>query len=433
MRLALSVWGGTLLIAFFLGWISRGFFQPEDDRETLGAASQGEEGTPVGQPVSSGSGKTGTVSTGLEKPVVTSTIGAGEYAGSLGDPIFSLSRSKMVSPDTLFESTDPLSRMGKFIDAMRNLDENNIEGVLEAFEKLPENRGRSQELKLLFYAWGKFAPEAAIAYAQEMGPSEKIYATRAALASWATKDAKEALKWADSQEDPQKVSEYVVGIVEGVATFDMQAATELMLSIDQTNYRYQAASLLVKDNLQRGIEHTVKWAESLPDSDQSVKRNIYTQVASALAKADPRQGAEWAMKVPEGQTRESVIATVINYWSRESHSEAAEWVEQLPEGGSRYKAIEQMVNQWAWRDPSSTAEWLNQFPATEQMDPSIDNFSRRIASKEPEIAADWANSIQDGARKDRAIEYVFKNWKKRDADAANAWAELNAPHLAPQE
>ncbi len=432
MRLAISVWGATLLIAFFLGWFSHGIFQPKVDEPAhlAAAAEPGKQDSPVSKGKVTAAGSLPPIN--LEA-WATEKLGAGETAGRLGDPIFSLSRSSMVSPDSLFESTDPLSRMGKFIDVLRNLNENNIEGVLEAFEKLPENQGRAQELKLLFCAWGRFDAKAAIAYAENMGPGEKIFASRAALASWATKEPKAALNWADSQEDPQKISEYVVGIVEGVATNDMKAATELMFSIDQINYRYQAASLLVKDNLQRGIDHTLQWAESLPESDPAVKRNIYTQVASALAKEDPRRGAEWAMKVSEGETRSSVIATVINYWARESNQEAAEWVQQLPEGDSRYKAIEQMVNQWAWRDPASTAEWLNQFPATTKMDSSIDNFARRIASKEPEIAADWANSIQDDSRKQRAIEYVYQNWKSRNAAEANAWATLNAPHLAPKE
>ena len=430
MRLVLSVWAATLFISFFIGWFSRGFVKPN--------TSESAE-------VASGSSKK---SNNDYKPQDTERLAVQNHLDSTPDiadaglvdpldpgyfdPEIDPTIPRTVDPNSLFKDSDPLQRMADFVDALRTLNPNTIKPVLEAFESLPPDRSRANELKLLFHAWGKFAPEDAIEYAKTLGRSETIYATQAAVASWASYDATSAMEWAEQQEDENKRAEYLVGIVKGVAAFDKKAATEMLFTIEKTNYRYQAAALLVQDSLKQGIDSTIQWAESLPNSDDFVKRSIYTQVASAISKEDPKRAAEWALTMPEGDTRSSVISTVINYWSRESHKETASWVQQLPEGGSKYKAIEQMVNQWAWRDPASTAQWLNQFPSTTELDPAIEQFTNRISAKEPEVAADWANAILDTDKKDQALERVYKNWKKQDPDQAEIWARSNAPHLLPE-
>ena len=426
MRLVLSVWAATLFISFFIGWFTRGFVKSEPaEKEHIadGSKSDSPSQKPTKEPVGN-SGEPNTIDSGLD-------IGNPEDP-DFADPDFDPTVPRTIDPNSLFRDSDPLQRMADFVDALRTLDPSTIKPVLEAFESLPPDRSRSNELKLLFHAWGKFAPEDAIEYAKTLGRSETIYATRAAVASWASYDATAAMEWAEQQDDENQRAEYMVGIVKGVAAFDRKAATEMLFTIEKTNYRYQAAALLVQDSLKQGIDSTIQWAESLPNSDDSVKRSIFTQVASAISKEDPQRAADWALTMAEGDTRSSVISTVINYWSRESHKDTATWVQQLPEGGSKYKAIEQMVNQWAWRDPASTAEWLNQFPSTTELDPAIDNFSRRIATKEPEVAADWANAILNTDKKDQALERVYKSWKKQDPDQAEIWARSNAPHLLPE-
>jgi len=430
MRIVISVWAATLLIAFFLGWIIRGFVAPKEviKVETV-AQGGGASGSNIEQPVDIISDSSSIL--GRNPPVDPSE--EEDLLNEFNDPTFVPEfTTTSIDSEALLSGTDPVARMGAFVDALRKLSPETLGPVLQAFEKLPNDRSRSNELQLLFHAWSKFAPKDAIEYAQTLNRSEAIFATRSAVASWASYDATAAMEWAENHEDENVRAEYLVGIVQGVASFDMGSATELLYTIDKTNYRYQAAALLVQDNLKNGVDSTIEWAESLPDTDSTIKKTIFSQVASAIARQDPQRGAEWALSLSEGDARNSVISTVINYWSRESHQDTADWVAKLPEGGSRYKAIEQMVNQWAWRDPASTAEWLNQFPSTTDLDPALENFSRRIATKAPEVAADWANSILDTDRKEQALERVYSGWKKKDPDQAEIWARNNAPQLLPE-
>ncbi|MDE0821169.1 MAG: hypothetical protein OSA95_08610, partial [Opitutales bacterium] len=147
----------------------------------------------------------------------------------------------------LFTSKDPLTRISEFIEVLRDLGPDTIEAVRTAFETLPKGASRSQEMQLFFHAWATFAPRDAIDYAQTLDRSETMYATRAALASWAAYDAPAAMKWSEANPDENKEGEYMVGIVQGVATFDLGAASDLLYGMNNTNYRFQAASVLVRN------------------------------------------------------------------------------------------------------------------------------------------------------------------------------------------
>jgi hypothetical protein len=340
--------------------------------------------------------------------------------------------SNEVDPTELFKSKDPLTRISEFIEVLRELGPDSIEAVRTAFETLPKKwsgASRSQEMQLFFHAWATFAPRDAIDYAQTLDRSETMYATRAALASWAAYDAPAAMKWSEANPDENKKGEYMVGIVQGVATFDLDAASDLLYGMNNTNYRFQAASVLVRNYINEGIGPAMKWADELPGGDQQLKNIVLNQVASEVAQRNPERCAEWALELKEGEGRKRVIAAVINYWSRSSHEAVAAWVQELPEGGNKYHAIEQMVNQWAWRNPVSTANWLNNFPASKKLDPSIDNFARRIMDKEPATAASWAHSIVNEDRRKKSLGHVFKNWKKSKPLEAEIWAQANAPEL----
>ena len=331
--------------------------------------------------------------------------------------------------DRLFKSRDPLTRLSNFVEVLGNLGPHNIESVKSAFETLQSGTARKQEMELLFHAWSKFAPKDAIAYGNSLDKTESSFAVRAALASWSSYDAPNAIKWVEQEIEENKQDQYQVGIIQGVATFDTDAATDLLLEMKNSNYRFQASSALVKNLTGDDLAKAMNWATELPEDEPHIKTTVIGQVAHEVARQDPERCAEWALTLDEGDSRKRIVSTVINYWSRKSYKATADWVQQFPEGNNRYYAIEQMVNQWAWRNPVDTANWLNQFPSSEKLDPAIDNFARRIMHKEPVTAADWAKSIIDADRRNKSLDNVFKSWKKKEPEEALAWAESNAPEL----
>ncbi|MBT5690841.1 MAG: hypothetical protein HOK49_15235 [Opitutae bacterium] len=408
-----------MLVAFLLGWLIRGKTSRSGSEHDL-LDPNGEINTRTNPGQASDPAQFN-----AKKSHAASTTPLHSLSGQNGTSL------QKVDLNKLFISRNPLTRISDFIEVLRDLGPDTIDAVRTAFETLPAGESRTQEMQLFFHAWATFAPLDAIDYAQTLGRSETMYATRSALASWAAYNAPAAMQWSKANPDENKKGEYMVGIIQGVATIDLGAASDLLYGMNNTNYRFQAASVLVRNHVNEGIEPAMKWADELPDGDQHLKNIVLNQVASEVAQRNPERCAEWALELEEGEGRKRVIATVINYWSRSSHEAVAAWVKELPEGGNKYHAIEQMVNQWAWRNPVSTANWLNNFPANKKLDPSIDNFARRIMHKEPATAVSWAHSIVNDERRNKSLNHVFQNWQKKKPDEAMAWAESNAPELLP--
>ena len=412
-----------MLIAFMSGWLIRGnqypvWLQKKNSNHATASANLQNPNNPVGQ---------------FASQEALETQGLVDHRQQSSRPGQELSRGRIPRHGQLFKTKDPLARMGGFIDILRNLDKDNIGEVLAAFESLPKGATRSQEMKLFFHAWARLAPMEALEYAANLDKGEALYAVRASLSSWAGYDAPEAMKWVDSHPDTSKSEEYMVGIIAGVATFDTKAATDLLLGMSNTNYRFNASSILAKGFLDDGIEAAIQWASTMPDGNLAIKSSILNQIASDVAMRNPKRCAEWALSMKEGEGRRKVLAALINYWTRESQQAPADWIRKFPEGDNKYYAIEQMVNQWAFRDPVSTANWLNEFPSSFKLDPAIDNFSRRIAYKDPATAAGWSLSIVDEKRRQNSLANVYKNWEKRSPQEAEAWARAHAPELLPPD
>ena len=113
-----------------------------------------------------------------------------------GDP--NSSKPKVDPPADLVQamtSPDLINRWGAFLDAVRTLDENNVEQVVAAFETLPTGYERNMEMRLLMQAWAEFDPKAALSYAQALENSESRLAITEAMTAWGKNSPDAALAW----------------------------------------------------------------------------------------------------------------------------------------------------------------------------------------------------------------------------------------------
>ena len=85
-----------------------------------------------------------------------------------------VSAKKRLSPsdlrDRLFAAqvdSNPITRTSAFAEVLSELDENNVDAVLEAFEDLSFGFEHMQEYRMLLYGWGRFDPLKAIEYCNE--------------------------------------------------------------------------------------------------------------------------------------------------------------------------------------------------------------------------------------------------------------------------
>ena len=85
--------------------------------------------------------------------------------------------------------SNPIARLSAFAEALADLNEDNLDEVLEAYDSMPFGFEHMQEYRMLLYAWGQFDPTGAIEYcnkrASGMGAG---FATTGVLEGWASRD-----------------------------------------------------------------------------------------------------------------------------------------------------------------------------------------------------------------------------------------------------
>ncbi|MBL63304.1 MAG: hypothetical protein CMI30_07820 [Opitutae bacterium] len=349
-----------------------------------------------------------------------------------GDP--SSFRPKIDPPADLVQamtSPDLINRWGAFLDAVRTLDENNVEQVVAAFETLPSGYERNMEMRLLMQAWAEFDPKAALSYAQALENSESRLAITEAMTAWGKNSPDAALAWINENLEETEANRqgYLPGVISGIASHDLDRANELLLSLEDRNARWQASNLLAQRYLEKGIEEAMTWASSLPNDDPNFRNGLLGQVGAAVAKRDPESCSKWVKSLEPGEGCNRVVSALVAQWSRKSPPDAAKWAGSLEDSATRVHGMTQVVNYWAFKDPAATAKWLNDYPRTEETDPVLQTFVNRVTSREPQTAADWANAIMDNNRRDASVRQVLRNWSRLNVTAAEAWRVANAPHL----
>jgi len=361
-------------------------------------------------------------------------VGGGTQPSWSSVPSSETSPSRVEAPSELaqtFSSSDLITRWGGFIDAVRSMNSDNVEQVVAAFETLPSGYERNMEMRLLMQAWGRLDPGRALAYAKGLDSAEGRLAITEVMTAWSEKEPDAALTWMRENVDPGEANRqgYLPGVINGIASTDLNRANELLGSISDRNGRWQASSLLLKRYLEQSPENAMAWAKQLPNDDPNFRNGILGQVGSAIAKRNPSQCAEWVETLEAGEGRNRVVSSLIAQWSRRSPSEAAKWAGSLEDSTSRIHGMTQVVNYWAFKDPTATAQWLDSYPRNAETDPVVQTFVNRVTSRDPSSAANWANIIVDKNRRDASLRQVLRTWHRLNGEEAEAWRLSNAPHL----
>jgi hypothetical protein len=397
--------------------------------------NDGESGSPqlIDEETSSvdlSTGKTGESSF----PSSRDGVAVGADNRSPSTPSSETSRSRVEPPKGLvetFSSSDLITRWGGFIDAVRSINSDNVEQVVAAFETLPSGYERNMEMRLLMQAWARLDPGSALAYAKGLDSAEGRLAITEVMTAWSEKEPDAALTWMRENVDPAEANRqgYLPGVINGIASTDLDRANELLSSISDRNARWQASSLLLKRYLERSPENAMAWARQLPNDDPNFRNGILGQVGSAIAKRNPAQCAEWVESLEAGEGRNRVVSSLIAQWSRRNPEEAAKWAGGLKDPSSRIHGMTQVVNYWAFKDPTATAQWLDSYPRNLETDPVVQTFVNRVTSRDPSSAANWANIIVDKNRRDASLRQVLSTWHRLNGTAAEAWRLANAPHI----
>lgn len=326
---------------------------------------------------------------------------------------------------------DPLERAARLATALQRFDREALGDVLEAWVLIADGNDGSQtvELALLIDWWARYDAEGAFTWLHERRRQGNPVLLTALVRSWATRAPIAARRAVEGlpQRREQDVTQVVRALVQGWNASGESGVDEYLISLVSDVNRQIALTGLTADKVRReGIEHTILWAEALPDdAPRDFKQLAFRRVAGAIAAADPIRAAAWAESQRDGRWGTGLARSVAQKWSEQDGRSAMEWLRGLPDSDSAdvARALEEAYRSWLNTDHEAARAWLREQELDASLDPVVAIYARSTAREDPEAALPWASRLQDELRRDETLEQVARAWMHRDPDAARAWLE----------
>ena len=162
------------------------------------------------------------------------------------------------------------------------------------------------------------------------------------------------------------------------------------------------------------------WLDTLPDG--ALRDSFRLETALAQAKSgnlEPMRVAYASLAASDSKgTIAEMAATAL---AKANGPNAAEWLSTLPLGAARTAATRKVAGVWGERDPLAAGAWIKDLPAGKDRDVAIEGYAPRIALAVPSAAAEWILEISDSAVREKAASSVFWLWQQDNAGAAAEW------------
>lgn len=324
--------------------------------------------------------------------------------------------------------SSPITRLSAFAAALSDLNEDNLDEVLEAYESLPFGFEHMQEYRMLLYAWGQFDPTGAIGYCNERASGMGAgFAKTGVLEGWASRDPDSARAWVESPENAGMSKLYNMGLVRGWAGRDLQAASSYVEGLESGEDVGRLVATLSNEYYKQGFGQAAQWAEGLVD--EKMKEAAFANLSKQVARDEPKVIADWLKDHAGEAYAVKSFETLGKRWSETQPESAIDYFEELPEGKARTEGVEGVMGNWAKKDPQAAGEWLNEKEVGPQMDPILSTYARVVSNENGAAAMEWAVAISEPKLQDKTVRQVGQNWYRQDKEAVEAWlpqSELSA-------
>jgi len=371
------VWAGTLAAAYWSGLLAGkdGPTRAPWSKNDLSPAAR------AAAPGGSDAAASGSPSSPWSKP---RDDAQGAKGSADQDAVLARIKASLANPNAILRSQE-------FLAALGQLDE---EGLQNAATWMLENRegmDNRWQFSLLMYAWGRKAPEQALAWAMEKKEGRAAFSV---LSSWAQASPDKAIAWAQANAPVRDDGTpgdnwHMLGVINGLASTDIGRATKAVEGMNFGEARGRALDMVLDQLWRRDPQAAQKWVTSL--EDERLRSGAAGKVAGRLVGQDVRQ--------------------------------AAAWTEGLADLASKGRAATEVIDRWTRDDPDSAGEWLNRFPKSVEMDAARERFAYGIDERDPMSSLAWAQTITDTGRREETLRRISQDWLRRDNPTAKAYLQ----------
>ena len=316
--------------------------------------------------------------------------------------------------------SDAYDRQRALMDFYDTLAPDQFAAVADEFQKLHHYGNTGTEMELLFQAWAKADPTAALAYIDENPETARNRGE--VLVTWATNDAAGAEKWALDKHEGDGPNPYMASVVKGIASYDIANASRLTASMPMSRERGQAIDAMAKALLMSGKEAAFAFPDTI--KDEFLKGGYVLLISQNLAQQDPQGAADWVAAMDNGNVQERAAGNIADRLARVDVRKAADFVNSLqPE--AKANAAAATIPAMSQDDIAGTARWVSTLAGTPGYDRVVESFVWSCDQRAPEQSAAWISGISDANQQARLYNRMLGDWAKRDAGAVRSWVAEN--------
>ena len=218
---------------------------------------------------------------------------------------------------------------------------------------------------------------------------------------WAKKNAVAALSAAMSGETPDR---YIGAVLREYAQQDVQAAMRLIEQYDL----HHLSGRVVGTWANVDVEATARYYESLDEKTQEMVG--LSSIASAFLNSDPDRAFVWLEEVGASPQE---LWSVMNDYAENDPAKARLRVDQLPPGDTRSSLISTLISSQLRTDPEATLDYLKSLGA-DDLRANLRNVVGRWAREDFAAALVYANKIDDTELRQQGLLSVLRNGSSVD-------------------
>jgi len=315
-------------------------------------------------------------------------------------------------------------RMRSLLSMLDRVAPGEFPAVLEEMRNAGLDIAFPAETLLVLSAWADRDPMAAAEHLREAGGDPAM--KNAVMASWAAADPKAAERWARDHHDSEDANPWLVGVIQGIASSDVELARTLVEELPRGRERNQALASTLGQVFLHGGESAAAWINGLGDA--RIQNEGAEWLAERMADRDPVAAAAWVSSLETADARGDAAEEVASRYARHDLESAQAWVLTLPDD-ARTGAVKGVVDQLARQNPAAAFNWLSTLGGGEEMDGLRRDIVRRGFNEDPAAALTTALHLQDDRDREKFTSRYLDRWVEADPAAASRWLDTHSIYL----
>ncbi|MFL2832811.1 MAG: hypothetical protein ACJ0BK_04280 [Coraliomargaritaceae bacterium] len=299
--------------------------------------------------------------------------------------------------------------------------------LVQAFKLPASDPNRSRLIRDLLSQLAETEPVAALELASKIESLRDSERARVAvLEVWGRKAPAAAIAWANNAlagEPSRTRNSQLMAIYRGYAANNPAAAFQQALAINDNNrLKNHLLDQVIKVQIESGGLQAAKLAVDLV-ADPEMQRSLRRELVDEWAEFDPEAAAAYVATLGE-DADSSIKSALVSEWAESDPAAAAAWLSSLDvDDPAIARASSSVIREWTRYDLAASADWLNSLPASPELDRAVISYTFRAAEEDPETAMSWAQSIEDDRRRTWMMERVASAWKNQDAETFKSFLD----------